>query len=90
MTTGPSREVGSMVVTAWYDHAGDVQRFRVDQADPYIEVADEVLADLQERGWYGEGLFMVEATNGTFRYRLDAHDDERKVWSATRVDKGSR
>ena len=60
---------------------------RVLTADPLIRISDSLVNDppyphIQS----GEGLWVVNADNGTFRYRLLRHYDEG-FWSAQRIDK---
>lgn len=33
----------------------------------------------------GEGVFIIRATNGTFRYALDALADDERTWHANRI-----
>lgn len=82
-----SDERGDCTVTQLYDHGTDTYRLRIDQADKHITIADQMLAELTEQGLAGEGLFRIEAENGTVTYALrgrsahypDAWDAERRT-----------
>lgn len=78
--------LGVCTVTRFDDITAPLRhRLRIDQADELIRITDELLASLEERGWAGEGGFLIEAENGTVLYRLLDHDDYWKQWTARRI-----
>lgn len=77
--------IGTMTVTEFYDWDQMTKVLRIDQADPWIHVAEEVLEQLEERGWAGEGQFKIEARNGTVRYALRIHNKLTHTWVAERL-----
>jgi len=57
------------------------------QADPIIEVADELLGNLDgRRASYADGIFTIHALNGEVSYGLRDYDDIRETWVGVRSD----
>jgi hypothetical protein len=57
------------------------------QADPYIEVTDQLLDSLDgERASYGDGILTIHAARGDVSYGLRDHDDIRETWLGVRSD----
>jgi hypothetical protein len=78
--------IGDCTVTQIYDYDTNAYRLRIDQADERITIVDEILGELTERGWAGEGAFMIEAENGTVRYRLVGRSlTVENAWLAERI-----
>lgn len=76
---------GTCTVTWWDDPATLERVLRLDRADLDIKITEELLSDLHERGWVGEGVFIIEASNGTARYRLGVHNKQDGYWTAHRI-----
>jgi hypothetical protein len=58
----------------------------IDEADEHVLVSDELLAELSVRGWAGEGLFRIEAENGSVTYALRERSPYYpNTWRAERV-----
>ena len=74
---------GECVVTRW-ETLDRQEQLRIDRADSTCLIADEMLDRLAERGWFGEGIFVIRAHNGTVRYELTERLDG-DVWLATRI-----
>ena len=64
----------------------DVQRrFRIDQADEHIRIADRLLADIDHPDVsYGDGILTIRAINGTVSYGLGRYDPRTMTHEATR------
>lgn len=57
------------------------------QADPLIEVADQLLENLDgERVSYGDGILTIHHRLGEISYGLRDYDDIREVWLGVRSD----
>jgi hypothetical protein len=64
-----------------------VRSVRIVQADPFVEIADQVL----EQGdpeflSVGDGIVTFHGSNGDVTYGLRDHDDLRECWIGVRSD----
>lgn len=85
MGTMTDDHVGEMVVTWWNDPESQQRVIRIDRADAWIRITEELVAELTEQGWAGEGLFRVEAKNGSVTYALRIQNKQNETWVAERV-----
>lgn len=78
---------GECVITSWPNlgsPVGDVF-LRIDRADPWIQANDEFIAELQQAGMAGEGLFRIDATNGSVTYAQRIYNAQQGYWVCERM-----
>ena len=78
---------GECVVTWWENPASPIRErlLRIDRADPWITVDDGLIAEMQHAGMAGEGMFRIDATNGSVTYAQRIHNDQEGHWVCERL-----
>ena len=84
---GDIKMVGELRARKVFGMSPDEDHIVIEQADRYIRVADEFLADLDPRfAHFGDGILTVHGVLGDISYGLSSHDPYLRQWLGTRAD----